>query len=76
MMPTDTNLPTMVHLYLEMIDKISFGMTNIDTGTKAYETMNREIQYYFDLIRTEMKASARVAHGEDYASLFNTEKEQ
>ena len=75
-MPTDTNLPTMVHLYLEMIDKIHYSMTDIDTGTKAYETMNREIQYYFDLIRTELRVTMRQEHGEDYATRFNMEKEQ
>lgn len=50
-MPIDSNLPTMVHLYLELIDKLLLISGNLDSGTLESKMIKEEIEFYFAKIR-------------------------
>jgi hypothetical protein len=53
-MPTDTNLPTMVHLYLELIEKLMSMTTDYDSGSKEISLIHYEIEFYFGKIKNIM----------------------
>jgi hypothetical protein len=60
-MPIETNLPEMVHIYLELINKITHQMTGFDSCTPETKIFMIEVEYYFTMIRQEMiKASEQV----------------
>ena len=58
-MPTDTNLPVMVHLYLELIEKLTTWHDNFDSSSPEHKIFETEVRYYLDLIRGEMSKPAR-----------------
>jgi hypothetical protein len=53
-MPTDTHLPTMVHLYLELVEKLQAITEGHDTQSILTKTINMEVSHYLWLIRAEM----------------------
>ena len=53
-MPTDTHLPAMIHLYLELVEKLQALTEGHDTQSIATKTLNVEISHYLWLIRGEM----------------------
>ena len=54
-MPTDTNLPTQVHLYLELIARLLSLADDTDSSTPESKRMLMEVEYYMGLIRQEMR---------------------
>lgn len=55
-MPTQTNLPPMVHLYLELIEKLSSLSSEYDSLSDESMKLKLESQHYMGLIREEMLA--------------------
>jgi hypothetical protein len=53
-MPTDTQLPTMIHLYLELVEKLQAITEGHDTQSILTKTLNVELAHYLWLIRGEM----------------------
>ena len=53
-MPIDTNLPTSVTLYLELIDKYLDLQSDLDSGGTIWKMIDSKIAIYFDLIDQEM----------------------
>lgn len=53
-MPTETNLPTMVHLYLELINKLQYSLDELDSALPEAKVIQVEISHYLWLIRGEM----------------------
>ena len=54
-MPIDTNLPTAVRLYLELIGMLTSEIVNIDSCTPEAKLIHIEIEYYLKNIRVEME---------------------
>ena len=53
-MPIDTNLPTSVTLYLELIDKYLDLQSDLDSGGTIWKIIDNKIAICFDLIDQEM----------------------
>jgi hypothetical protein len=58
-MPIETNLPTMVHLYLELINKIESLSQGVDTSTPVHKVYESEIEHYFFKIREELEKAKK-----------------
>ena len=56
-MGCETNLPSMVSIYLELIEKLISLRADVDTGGDDHLTIGEEIDFYFKLVRTEMEKS-------------------
>ena len=54
-MPTDTNLLTQVHLYLELIARLFDLSDGLDTSTPESKRVLMEVEHYMGLIRQEMR---------------------
>lgn len=54
-MPTDTNLPVMVRLYLELIEKYLNLMNGLDSSTREFQMFSMEINIYTEEIRKQME---------------------
>ena len=56
-MPTDTNLPVMVHLYFETMNKLNDFHSEFDSSSPEHKIFEEEIKYYLGLIRQELIAA-------------------
>jgi hypothetical protein len=58
-MGTETNLPPMVHLYLELISKlIVCNCNDLDSTTNESILLRNEMSFYLKLVRNEMAKAA------------------
>jgi len=53
-MPTETNLPTKVHLYLEIIERLTNWHDGFDSNSPEHGIFEMEVRYYLALIRKEL----------------------
>lgn len=53
-MPTETNLPSMIHLYLELVEKLQAITEGHDTQSILVKTLNVEVSHYLWMIRAEL----------------------
>jgi hypothetical protein len=53
-MPTETNLPTMVTLYFEVLNKLNDYHSDFDSSSPEHKIFEAEIRYYLNMIRLEL----------------------
>lgn len=63
-MPIDLTIPTMVDIYILIIEKLSKLSSEHDSISEEAKILKIEIQYYLKLIREEMDVLAKEYKGD------------
>ena len=57
-MPIDLSIPSIIDIYLELIQKLSSISSQHDSGSNEAQIIKKEIEHYLGLIRAKMFAVA------------------